>query len=358
MESFSYRQPAAGQAFVNLVEGAHPKNIVLDRLAGRYVVVCCFGSSRIAPGRTALAALRKHERFFDGVKASFLGVSVDPNETVRSPPQGGIHYVLDPTGEMSRHCGATPLGADPLGTPYRVTWTVVDPGLRVIAHFNTGANDGDCDAVFTLLNDLPDPASYGLCEMPAPILIIPGLFEPELCDRLIDLYLEGDSRESGFMVKNVEKFDRSFKSRRDYFVTDATIHELIGKRIAQCVIPEIRKLFFMEITRMERYLVGCYSSEEEGHFRPHRDNGQAVTAHRRFALSVALNEDYDGGELLFPEYNQRRHKVPKGWGLVFPCAILHAVTPVKQGRRYAFLPFLYDEAAAKIKARVASDKPS
>jgi len=30
-------------------------------------------------------------------------------------------------------------------------------------------------------------------------------------------------------------------------------------------------------------------------------------------------------------------------------ALLHAVSPVTRGRRYAFLPFLYDDEAAKIR---------
>jgi hypothetical protein len=34
---------------------------------------------------------------------------------------------------------------------------------------------------------------------------------------------------------------------------------------------------------------------------------------------------------------------------VFSCSLLHAVSKVTSGRRYAFLPFLYDEEAAKIR---------
>jgi len=116
-----------------------------------------------------------------------------------------------------------------------------------------------------------------------------------------------------------------------------------------CVIPEIRKLFFMKITRIERFLIGCYAADDNAHFGPHRDNGQPITAHRRFALSVVLNDDFDGDELLFPEYNQRRHQAPKGWCVVFPCAIVRGVAPVTRRRRYVFLPFLYDEVGAKIK---------
>jgi predicted 2-oxoglutarate/Fe(II)-dependent dioxygenase YbiX len=35
--------------------------------------------------------------------------------------------------------------------------------------------------------------------------------------------------------------------------------------------------------------------------------------------------------------------------VVFPCAILHRVTPVTKGVRYAFLPFVYDESGLKIR---------
>jgi hypothetical protein len=35
--------------------------------------------------------------------------------------------------------------------------------------------------------------------------------------------------------------------------------------------------------------------------------------------------------------------------VVFSCTLLHAVSKVTRGRRYAFLPFLYDDEAAKIR---------
>ena len=35
--------------------------------------------------------------------------------------------------------------------------------------------------------------------------------------------------------------------------------------------------------------------------------------------------------------------------MVFSCSMLHEATPVTRGRRYAFLPFLYDEAGAAIR---------
>jgi 2OG-Fe(II) oxygenase superfamily len=353
MTTYTYRQPVTGQAFVDLIEGRHPK-MTLDRFVGKYVAVCCFGSSRIGPGRAALDAMRRHKGDFDNVKTVFLGIAIDPREHVDSIALTGVYYHLDADGAMSRQCGAVPLEAVPFGTQFRVAWTIVDPALRVRAHFHTNEDPAEFEAVFALLNSLPEMDQRQSCEVPAPILVIPRLFEPGFCEKLIGLYEEGHPHDSGFMRNNVEIFDYSFKRRRDYFVGDESVKQQIIKRISICVIPEIRKLFFMEITRMERYLVACYAAEEEAHFRPHRDNGQRVTAHRRFAISVALNDDFDGGDLLFPEYNQRPHRIPKGWAIVFPGAILHAVTPVTRGRRYVFLPFLFDEGGAKLQAGAAT----
>jgi predicted 2-oxoglutarate/Fe(II)-dependent dioxygenase YbiX len=35
--------------------------------------------------------------------------------------------------------------------------------------------------------------------------------------------------------------------------------------------------------------------------------------------------------------------------LIFPASVLHCVSRVTRGRRYAFLPFLHDEAAEKLR---------
>jgi predicted 2-oxoglutarate/Fe(II)-dependent dioxygenase YbiX len=101
---------------------------------------------------------------------------------------------------------------------------------------------------------------------------------------------------------------------------------------------------------MERYIVSCYDSSSGGFFRPHRDNTTKGTAHRRFAVTINLNtEDYEGGDLRFPEFGSRLYRAPTGGAVVFSCSLLHEATPVTKGIRYAFLPFLDDDAAAKIR---------
>lgn len=105
-----------------------------------------------------------------------------------------------------------------------------------------------------------------------------------------------------------------------------------------------------DATRMERYIVACHDSAEGGRFAAHRDNTTGGTAHRRFAVTINLNaEEFEGGELRFPEYGRRSWRAPTGGAVVFSCSLPHQALPVTAGVRYAFLPFLYDEAAARVR---------
>ncbi len=111
----------------------------------------------------------------------------------------------------------------------------------------------------------------------------------------------------------------------------------------------IEEAFVWQATRIERYIVACYSADDGGFFRRHRDNTTKGTAHRRFAVTINLNDDFDGGELGFPEFSSRTYRPPLGGATVFSCSLLHEATPVTRGLRYATLPFLYDEAGAAIR---------
>ena len=189
-------------------------------------------------------------------------------------------------------------------------------------------------------------------------MILHSVFEPELCRDLIRAYEAHGGDESGFMSEvdglTVLEHDPGFKIRRDYVITDADLIKRIQGRVNRRIVPEIVKVHQFKATRMERYIVACYAAEEGGHFRPHRDNTTPGTAHRRFAISINLNDDFDGGYLSFPEYGLKGFKVPLGGAVVFSCSLLHRVSRVTAGRRYAFLPFLYDEEAAKLRERNAA----
>jgi predicted 2-oxoglutarate/Fe(II)-dependent dioxygenase YbiX len=103
---------------------------------------------------------------------------------------------------------------------------------------------------------------------------------------------------------------------------------------------------------MERYIVARYAADEGGYFRPHRDNTTKGTAHRKFAVTINLNaEEYEGGDLCFPEFGPQTYRAPTGGAVVFSCSLLHEARAVTRGRRYAFLPFLYDDDGARTRER-------
>jgi predicted 2-oxoglutarate/Fe(II)-dependent dioxygenase YbiX len=121
------------------------------------------------------------------------------------------------------------------------------------------------------------------------------------------------------------------------------LRDTIRTRMVTRLLPEIARYFQFEATRMDRYLVSCYDSATGGHFFRHRDNINASAAHRRFAVTINLSKDYDGCDLVFPEFGRRTYRAPVGGAVVFSCGALHEVTPITRGRRYAFIPFLYGE---------------
>ncbi|MBB3353337.1 putative 2-oxoglutarate/Fe(II)-dependent dioxygenase YbiX [Rhizobium sp. BK049] len=295
---------------------------------------------------------------FDDVKASFFGVTIDSTDETEQRVDDrypGYRFFLDFDGTISRLYGAIPIDAKPgdRGVPVRQIWIVIDPTMRVLKVLPFAEDGSDIEAVLSLVSALPPINRISGIELHAPIIMLPNVFEPELCTRLIGLYERNGGEESGFMRevdgKTVEVKDHGYKRRKDYDIQEKDIIAETQGRFTRRIVPEIQKVHQFTVTRMERYIVACYAAEDKAHFRPHRDNTTKGTAHRRFAVSVNLNDDFDGGEVSFPEYGSRSFKAPSGGAVIFSCSLLHAVSTVTRGRRYAFLPFLYDDAAAKIR---------
>lgn len=326
-------------------------------VAGRYVVLAFLGSAAQEPARQAMTAVRAQRQLFDDRQASFFGVSADPadeTETRLSESLPGIRFFWDQDLAISRRYGA--LGDAPEGTRpvYRGFWLVLDPMLRVLA----AAPLAEAERVLRLVAALPPVEAHAGCSLHAPVLILPRVLEPEFCRQLIELHQRHGSEDSGFMRevngKTVAVLDHGFKRRADHHVADETVRAALRERVQRRVVPAIERAFQFRVTRMERYLVACYDATHGGHFRAHRDNTTKGTAHRRFAVTINLNAgEFEGGELRFPEFGPQLYRAPTGGAVVFSCSLLHEARPVISGRRYAFLPFLYDEAAARV--RVANN---
>jgi predicted 2-oxoglutarate/Fe(II)-dependent dioxygenase YbiX len=328
----------------------------IDLAAGRYLVLCFFGYGGEEGAQRRLVAAQRQQSPGDS-PITFFGVSVDPADEwcagVRDASPS-IHHFWDFDGHVSRLYGALPTSAgDNRRESFRARWIVLNPNLQVCAVLPFGSHDSDVAQLTELLLSLPALTPVERVEMHAPVLVLPDIFDAPLCHDLIEQYDRHGGKASGFMREEdrmtVVAHDPRHKVRSDHTVNDSALRQRIQLHVARKVAPAIWRAFQFDATRMERYLVGCYDSSDGGHFRPHRDNSTRGTAHRRFALSINLNDDFDGGELMFPEFGPKGFKAPPGAGVVFGCSLLHCVTPVVRGRRYAFLPFLYDDKAAAIR---------
>jgi predicted 2-oxoglutarate/Fe(II)-dependent dioxygenase YbiX len=112
-------------------------------------------------------------------------------------------------------------------------------------------------------------------------------------------------------------------------------------------MPELSKAFAYRASRFEGFKIACYQASDRGFFSAHRDNLSPTTAHRRFALTLNLNDGYQGGQLRFPEYGPERYRPAAGAGLLFSCSHLHEVLAVTAGRRFVLLSFLFGEDAPR-----------
>jgi hypothetical protein len=251
-------------------------------------------------------------------------------------------FLPDADGEITRRCGG------------RRCTIVLDPMLRCVANIPFDHPHGHAMLLRDIIAALPEVDAHAGVPLFAPALIVPRVFEFPFCEHLVRFYEEMGGADSGFLLDQAGRtrtvIDHRLKSRRDLVIVEPTLREAIRDRIVRRLVPEIERYFAFTATRMDRYMVSCYAAEQGGHFSRHRDNVNAGARHRKFAASINLNKDYEGCELIFPEFGQRRYVAPYGGAIVFSCGALHQVTPVTRGKRYAFIPFLYgeEEAAARL----------
>lgn len=346
MARFKNLQPGDPAPWFKCRSTANPV-FSFDTVAGRNVVMC-FVQSSADPMAMPLLNEAYNSNIFDDTNATFFVVSRDTeDEKLERLPQvlPGKRVMWDDEGKISALYGAV---AEDEPEMWRRLWIVLDPALRVLEV----ASYGDVEPATLLAKVAALPAPGAKNEWP-PVLSLPNVLEPELCGQLIAMYRAQGGEESGFMSesdgKTVLRHNHAHKRRRDVLVNDLEVIKALQARVQRRIVPEIAKAFQFKVTRMERYLIGCYTAEDGGHFRAHRDNTTSGTAHRRFAVTINLNHDFEGGELSFPEFGPRAFKPVPGGAIVFSCSLLHSVSRVTRGERFAFLPFLYDEAAAVIR---------
>nr|WP_275297545.1 redoxin domain-containing protein [Maricaulis parjimensis] len=187
----------------------------------------------------------------------------------------------------------------------------------------------------------------------APILIIPKAFDPDDCETLIEHFNTSDGfrvakpgpGEAGDYKFPVSDYNR--QDRIDHVIKDQALLARLDKRINERVLPQIAKAFAFQVTRRETLHIARYAGPRQGIEIGHRDNTSPATQYRRFALSVALNDDYEGGGLVFREFSNRGYRGEPGTAFVFSSSLLHEIEETTAGVRYNLISHFFNDAAAQ-----------
>ena len=200
-------------AFLNLLPGdtapemtvrsfANPR-YVLGSAAGRYLVLCFFGSAADAHSQAAMKAAMAQPDLFDDAKACFFGVSVDAADETQKRVQDrypGYRFFFDFDCALSRAYGAAAQEAEENGrVPLRRIWVILDPNMRVRSVIPFAKDQRDIGQVMAEVAALPEPHLATGEEWHAPVLHLPRVFEPDLCAALVAAYDNAGGEPSGFM---------------------------------------------------------------------------------------------------------------------------------------------------------------
>jgi predicted 2-oxoglutarate/Fe(II)-dependent dioxygenase YbiX/peroxiredoxin len=312
----------------------------LHASGGRWVALSFLGSLSDPRAMTEAAELARLAASFNEdhlvIGCVFTG-QAENAENLAALSGSTLSFLADHDGAIGRVFGAGEM-------PRTI---ILDPMLRAIADIAWDNPQGHANMVRTVLQGLPPVDESAGVPMSAPALLVPRVFSFGICDFLIQFYETQGAVDSGFQFdvdgKTVTLSDWRLKRRSDVAVGVPEVRELIRDHIVRRLVAPIERYFQFKVTRMDRYVVACYDSAVAAHFHRHRDNINAGAQHRRFALSINLNKDFDGGDLMFPEFGRKTYRPSEGGALVFSCGALHQVTPVTRGKRYAFLAFMYGE---------------
>lgn len=219
---------------------------------------------------------------------------------------------------------------------------MLDPNQRVATTFDTRALLAATEAMSGLAESVRSNGGAGLLlnMAMAPVLVLPRVFEPDFCTQLIRLWSKGDHKDGGVSSRYGNVDMSALKQTEDYMIVEPMMLKAVSDRLAYRIGPELTKVFnFDREFTFDAHVVLSYSAEGQHFFAAHRDNGAPTTADRAFAVSLNLNDDFEGGELVFPEYAGVRVSPPAGAAAVFSCGLLHKVGPVTRGRRYVLTTF-------------------
>ncbi|VVT15318.1 redoxin domain-containing protein [Erythrobacter sp. EC-HK427] len=342
-------QGALATAFSGHDEDGRKIGLADDHISGKHLLLVLIGDPDAEYTGELLRSLAALESRLDAENATVIAMSASSDATAnkaRKRAAGFVWPVLgDPSGAIfasyGLHKGSDKVVRLVLLTPYR----------QIRAWFDLDGSVGDTlETIMTILDNAQAATETRWSPPHAPVLIVPNVLSPEECANLI----ESVEKDTPFLVRRARpgEFEGNFRipvyeherqDRVDLIIRDRNTLAILDERLFGRVTPMINKAFAFNVTRREDLHIARYVGKREGIAMGHRDNTSPVGAHRRFALSISLNDDYEGGGIVFGEFSPKGYRVPAGSAMVFSSSLLHEVQETTSGVRYNLISHLFND---------------
>jgi peroxiredoxin/predicted 2-oxoglutarate/Fe(II)-dependent dioxygenase YbiX len=321
-----------------------------NRTKGGPVLLFLYRRNADPGARREVEAFVEHRAELDALGAEIFVINRDSakNNAALVAGHALAHHVLsDPankiTAALAAAVGAIATPADERNLPNVVL--VLDRNQRLLRALGPAEESLAARAVEVLRRDLPTTERHELF-LTAPVLMLPNMLDPATCRQLIEIWrTQGHQEGSVVSTKGGEEtrsVEHGMMKRLDHMIRDDAVNTMVAGKVGPRIADEVFKAFVYEGFVLERFLIGAYEAARGDYFRPHRDNLNPHAAGRRFALSLNLNDDYEGGGVVFPEYGPHVYNMTAGTALIFSCSLIHEALPVARGRRFVLFSFLSD----------------
>ena len=165
------------------------------------------------------------------------------------------------------------------------------------------------------------------------IIVLNSAFSLDFCNELRRVQAE----RAGTVGE--ERVDLSVRKSNIRFFDGYLKYPKIYEPLCQCMSAVNEQHFKFDIYDLESPQLTEYDESYQGEYKPHVDSTPvgADGLVRKLSMTIQLtpSENYEGGELIFPNADNYRPEITKeqGTAIIFPSYLNHGVTPVTKGNR-------------------------
>ncbi len=320
-----------------------------DHLSGHSLLLAFLNGASEETATELLRAIAGKREALEAADCTVIAINADSDAAVNRRIRDAVRFpwpvACDSTGAIFASYGLHKEN----GAENRLV--LLTPLRQIRVWFDSPIdNEQTLETIMEVLNEEQTSEELRWAPPHAPVLLVPNVLSPEECGKLVESFETG----APFMIRpprpgeiagdyKIPVYEHDRQDRVDQIIKDPAIVKLLDERLFGRVTPMMKKAFAFEVTRREDLHIARYVGKRGGHEMGHRDNTSPATAYRRFALSMSLNEDYEGGGVVFKEFSPKPYRAPAGTAMVFSSSLLHEVQETTSGTRYNLISHFFNE---------------